>query len=383
VQSLREIIKRLHPAQVPAKVGPIGVQFAREELHLVQMQSASDGGVTLRARASIPYPGAFDEIMNSPGRLRSLVHRALRANGFIGRKVVSSMAADEVRIISVCYQLNKGEEDDHAIVDLMRDRIDGQLADYVLDYVPVRTKSKEGQRLALVAMSKRQEVLEHLELLQALGLRIEALEIGPVAIRRLIQAMSSQQEPENVLVVNFGTDKSYLTIVSHRRLLSDQEIAFGENTILRRLSETLDISPEMARNMVFKNGLDPAGARDAVGLALADTGMFNTLLEIVKPELTRLAEEIRRAFMYATSESRGGPTQRVYILGSIARWPGSDTLLDTIIDVPVRKIPDPSAIFHATDGQPEDANHDPSTDGAAPELAVATGLALRGMDRDE
>ncbi|MDH3643249.1 MAG: hypothetical protein OES38_14200, partial [Gammaproteobacteria bacterium] len=62
MQSLREIIKRLHPAQVPAKVGPIGLQFAREELHLVQMQKASDGGVTLRARASIPYPGAFAEI---------------------------------------------------------------------------------------------------------------------------------------------------------------------------------------------------------------------------------------------------------------------------------------------------------------------------------
>ena len=381
MQSLREIIKKLHPTRVPAKVGPIGVQFAREELHLVQMHRASSGGVCVHARASIPYPGPMRTVMSSPGQFRTLVHRALRANGFTGRKVISSMAADEVRIISVCYQLNKGETDDQAIVDLMRDRIDGELSDYILDYVPVRTKSKEGQRLALVAMSKRHAVLEHLELLQALGLRIEALEIGPVAIRRLVQAMSSLEQPENVLVVNFGEEKSYLTIVSHRRLLSDQDIDFGENTILKRLSETLEISPDMARDMIFKQGLDPSGASDEVSLALADTGMFNTLLEIVKPELMHLAEEVRRAFMYATSESRGGPAQRVYILGSIARWPGSDRLLDSIIDAPVSKIPDPSAVFH--DVGENTGIEDDSADGAAPELAVAAGLALRGMDKDD
>lgn len=383
MNSFRQIIQKLHPGQVPAHVGPIGVQFARDELHLVQMQRASEGVLSVHARASIPYPAPLDQVMSNPGRLRSLLHRALRSNGFVGRRVVSSMASDEVRIMSVCYQLNKGEDDDRAIVDLMRDRIDGELADYVVDYIPVRTKSKEGQRLALVAISKREAVLEHLELLQALGLRIEALEIGPVAIRRLVQMMSSHEQPENVLVVNFGEEKSYLTIVSHRRLLSDQEIDFGENTILRRLSETLDISPEIARDMVFKNGLDPKGGRDPVSLALADTGMFNTLLEIVKPELMRLAEEVRRAFVYATSESRGGSRQKVFILGSVARWPGADRLLDTIIDAPVTKIPDPCAVFQDADVTPEEPSDNPATGDAAPELAVAAGLALRGMDKDD
>jgi len=62
------------------------------------------------------------------------------------------------------------------------------------------------------------------------------------------------------------------------------------------------------------------------------------------------------------------------LLGSIARWPGSENLLCSLSGVEVAKIPDPLALF------PSDENDDPcGKSHAAPEIVVATGAALRGM----
>ena len=66
---------------------------------------------------------------------------------------------------------------------------------------------------------------------------------------------------------------------------------------------------------------------------------------------------------------------KVYLLGSIARWPGSEDLLGSLTDADVAKIPDPLALFPQGD--------DVGNSIAAPEIVVATGAALRGMRNDE
>ena len=108
--------------------------------------------------------------------------------------------------------------------------------------------------------------------------------------------------------------------------------------------------------------------------AIDESGLFNTLSEILKPQFMKLVEEVKRAFLYAASETRGRGVQQVYLLGSIARWPGSDQLLSSLTGSKVAKIPDPLSVFPASDeDEARAAGH------SAPEIAVATGLALRGM----
>ena len=105
-----------------------------------------------------------------------------------------------------------------------------------------------------------------------------------------------------------------------------------------------------------------------------ESGVLSTLSEILKPQFMKLVEEIKRAFLYAASETRGRGVNQVYLLGSIARWPGSEQMLSQLSGTNVTKIPDPLALFPST-------AHDKTGKAGhfAPELAVATGLALRGM----
>ena len=357
------------------RVGPIGLDVALEAVHLVQLESSDLGHPVVRARASMDIQGSRRELLEQPLQFRSLVRRALASDNFQGRKTVLAMPSGMFRTVSINYQHAGSEKKEAAaILRVMKDRLDGNLSNYVLDYMPVRGRSKSDEKLALVAVSEREHVVNYLELARKAGLDVQALEIGPLAISRLAGAISEETEAGNILVINSGRQVSYLTLISGDDLLFDQEIAVGEQSLIEHICETLDMPEHTARHLVSRSGVHPADQDDAVSTVLDESGIYNTLSEILKPQFMKLVEEVKRAFLYAAAETRGRGVTQVYLLGSIARWPGSDQLLSKLSDSKVLKIPDPLSVFPST--REEEVN---AAGHSAPEIAVATGLALRGM----
>jgi len=374
MSALAKTIQRFAPVSKPRKIGPIGLEFSLEQLHMVQMETGSDGNINLRARASVPFTGARDQLMASPRQVKSLVQKARKSSGFKGSHVVASMPANKTRIVSVSYQVSSGQSDAEAILNQMADRLEGELSDYVIDYLPVRANPKAHERLAIVAVAKREDIIAYLDVLGSAGLTVDSLEIGPAAIRRLVGAMSKPDVIENVLVINFGRTVSYLTIISKSRLLFDQEINYGENSVLDLVAKNLEVSVEAAWELVYKHGLQAGGTDSNSALMEGGIDVADTLREIIKPTFMQLVDEIHRAMIYAASETHGESVDRIYLLGGIARWAGADSFLQKMIDLPVETIPNPLQTFPAKKGTDTEVE-----ERSLPEIAVATGLALRGM----
>lgn len=275
------------------------------------------------------------------------------------------------RTVSVNYKSgNSAAADGAAVLNVMKNRLDGDLGDYVLDFLPVSSVSKNDERLAMVAVSEKPVIVNFLELLRKAGLDVTALEIGPVAISRLVGKMSQQCGNDNVLVINSGRRASYLTLISGTDLLFDQEVSFGENGLIQQAAEALDMPENMIRDHLQRSGV--------ASVASGQSDLGDTMTEILKPRFLKLVDEIKRVCMYAAAETRGGAVSQVYLLGSVARWPGSESLLASLTGLDVAKVPDPLALFPApgNDGEPQ-------TESAAPEIAVATGASLRGVMGDE
>ena len=91
MSALAKTIQRLTPVSKARKIGPIGLEFSLEALHMVQMETGADGGISLRARASVPFSGARDQLMASPRLVKSLVQKARKRGSFQGNRVVASM----------------------------------------------------------------------------------------------------------------------------------------------------------------------------------------------------------------------------------------------------------------------------------------------------
>lgn len=369
--ALNKAIQRIATAPRSGTVGPIGLECALNELHLVQLESGSKSGIRVRAKASVKYQEDRSELLQSPRKMRGLIRQALGADRFSGHKVTTAMPSGETRIMPVNYRVNPGQGDAGAILKLVEERIGGNLAEYVIDYLPIRTESQADDRSALVAIAKRASVIEYLEVLHKAGLVVDRLEIGPVAIRRLVAAMAPEGKHENVLVINFGNETSYLTIISGNRLLFDQAIQFGEDRLLAQISNALDMPESSIRNLVNLHSLDPQDAAGESRPEAAGIDVAGTLREIVKPSFLELVDEINRALIYMASQTHGESVDRIYLLGSVARWQGADKLLNKLLVLPVETIPNPLKAF-LRPGVPEAVSE---TDGA-PEFAVATGLAL-------
>jgi len=367
-------LARFRPEAGSRQIGPIGLDFSLESVHLVQLESIAGGAPQVRARASVSFDCPRREFLAHPHQFRSLIKRALESDRFYSRKAVLAMPSGMFRTVSINYKFAGAEENEGGVVlRVMKDRLEGDLSDYVLDYMPVKSRSKNDERLALVAVSEKQPVIEFLDLVRKAKLDVQALEIGPVAIARLVSALSAEQGERNILVINTGRRASYLTLISGSDLLFDQEVGLGEDSLVQQVSETLDMSENMARDLVLQTGVYPESHTDSQGVD-DDNGLMMTMSEILKPQFLKLVEEVKRAFMYAAAETRGGAVSQVYLLGGIARWPGSDRLLGHLAGVDVQKIPDPLALFPSADSQAVPAEGEP-----APQIAVATGLALRGM----
>jgi len=357
---------------VRAEVGPIGMVLAREALHMVQV-ARRNGGLHLRARASLAYPEGNDSLTTSPKVLRRLVQSAARQGGFRGRRVVTTLPPEDVKLLFLNYTVNAGESEEAALVRLLADRVEGSLADYVVDYLPVREADHgAGARSSLVVLARRAVVIDYLTAFRQAGYQVAALEIGPAAVRRLVVAMRADDDYSNVLVINFGCTKSYLTVLSGRRLLFDREIAFGEDKLLLRLGNALDMSSRSAEKLVRTHGLVPgAGPHGSAGGG-AELDISRTLVEILKPSFLECVDAIQQVLLYTSSETRGKAVQQIYLLGSIAHWAGADRMLNALIEVPVAVL-DPLAAFASpATAVTEDVE-------VGPMMAVATGLALRGM----
>jgi Tfp pilus assembly PilM family ATPase len=364
------------PRSASTRVGPIGVDIALESIHLVQLERADNGRITLRAKVSLPIDSSRSELLQNPLQFRSLIKKALASGRFLGTDAVLALPSFLFRTMSINYQHAGSEKTEAAtILKVMKDRLEGDLSSYVLDYLPVTGRQKADEKLALVAVSDLDKVVEFLELARKAGLNASALEIGPLAISRLTCAITEDSDTATILVVNSGRRASYLTLISGNDLLFDQEVAIGENGLVQHICEVLEIPERTARQLLSDTGVNPGHNNGPVADAINESGLYNTLSEILKPQFMKLVDEIKRAFLYAAAETRGRGVTQVYLLGSIAYWPGAEQLLSSLSGANVETIADPLAMFP----NEEQAGAVPERR-AAPETAVATGLALRGMN---
>lgn len=366
----------------------IGFDLGLEKLNMVQITSVL-GRPKIQAALSDYHDAGYDLLLAEPERMKALIKRSFSSVPFVGRTVVSSMPNTKLQLMFVNYQCKPGQNEIEVLLAAVSTRLNSDLHDYVVDYVPITPMIEEHQmRMALVALVKRDDVENYLDLLKKCGLQVAALEIGPIAIRRLISSMAGESEPEKTLVINFGTQKSYLTVLWHGDILLDRPLNFGLDTILQALGQALDIEPKLALKMIHDYGLSQkvfADTFDSMDETDIDTNTFDIMNEsndeemikiicdVLTPSFTQLAAEIREVLLYIASETRGGAVEHIYLLGSLARLRGLEQVIDRLISIPAT-ILNPFYGF-SVEGMLEDARDLGPLSG----IAVATGLALRSV----
>lgn len=347
---------------------PIGADFAAHGLNLVQA-APRDGGFTLMAAASLPYPLARAELLAAPGELARFVGSALASAPFRGRRVISALPPAEVRILPLTLPVAPNQSEAQAVARAATEQLGVDAANAVLDYYPIRGADGDTSgRQVLVAASDKARVLDYLAMLEAARLEPVALDIGPAAIARLLAAIHGSDIGQSTLLLNFGSARSFVTVIWGRRLMLDREIDFGEAQLAATLAAALELPPETATSLLREHGIG-MGARGAADGDPAHAELRRAIHEVLHPACLALADELAHTQVYVASRTRGSTISRVYLNGSLARYPDIQARIGELIDVPVHLL-DPFGAFHDAPRKDED--------GIGREIALAAGLALRG-----
>ena len=365
-------------ASVRPRYGPIGFEISHEKLHMVQIETQSEK-MGVRAAASLPFSGGRSALLGDAERLGQMVKRVLREHPFVGRRVVSPVPSDYLKLAMVSYTVEDPAQESRILLASALERVGGNADEWVVDYLPIRPSSaSEQQRVALVAMIKRDDQHWFTACLEKTGVEVEALEIGPVAMRRLVASQPATSNFPNVLVINFARTSSYLTVFSGDRLLMDRGVSFNEQDAARSVAQSLEVSEDEAIELLYRYGVSRESEREVsmVGngdFEVGDISIGHTIRDILNPQLMDLQADVRKALIYVASQFRGASVDRVYLLGSAARWPGTQALFSSLLNLDTEVL-NAFKGFDVVPGASAMERLDPIAG-----VATATGCALRGL----
>jgi type IV pilus assembly protein PilM len=345
-----------------AAIMPIGVDFAAESLHLVQCER--DGkGVSIRAAVSVRYPGERALLLADEKALRKFVRAALARAPFSDRRVYSTLAPGEVRIVPLTVQCSGAQVQPAAVIKALREKLRSDLSKEVVDYQQIRGGAVGSELNVLAAVAPRETVLAHLHRLEAAGMEPVAIDIAPSALARLLTAMHPDHREHSVLLVDFGAQRSSITVVSGRRLILDREVEFGEAKLVAKLAAALSVDAAAASAMLEKHAAPNPEQGGSPGRAIN---------EILHREFAVLEEEIAHTLVYIASKTHGGTAKCIYLNGGISHHAYIHAKVQRMVDIPVELL-NPFACLAASRPSAYSASSV-----AANGIALATGLALRG-----
>lgn len=185
----------------------------------------------------------------------------------------------------------------------------------------VISRSEAGVSLLSVATPKR-IVDSYMSLALILGLEPVAFDTSIHAAGRLFDRQSEHKEIPAVLI-DFGSMSTDITVHDKTSIVTST-VGFGGDTFTDLISDTLSVSKEEAYLIKIKYGVSKSKKQSEI-------------LSVIKPEIEKLAKEIKRMIRYY--EERSGASKKIgqiVTMGGGANTPGLSTLLTDLLRIPVR-----------------------------------------------
>jgi type IV pilus assembly protein PilM len=277
-------------------------------------------------------------------------------------RVAAGVAGGSVIVKNITVPPMSEEELEESIDWHAEEHIPFDIADVSLDYQIVGTSPDSLH--VLMAACKRDFVASIKQAIQLAGKLPTIIDVNAFALQNCYEVNYEPQADQTVALLNVGASTMNINIVQGVRSVFTRDVSFGGNQYTALLQKELGLTFEQAEQ-VKRGGQQPADSepRDL-------NEVFESVSEV-------LALEIQKTFDFyrATSEEGEGTVQKIFLSGGGSKLPGLADFLATRFEVtvehfdPFRKIKIDARRF-----DPEYLRE------VVPEMAVAVGLALRGVE---
>lgn len=213
----------------------------------------------------------------------------------------------------------------------------------------------------LLAASKSENVEMRTAAVAIANLEAKVVDVEPYAIEHLIQALPDllpdQGEGRTIAVVDVGATMTSLNVLHDRQLIYTREQPFGGKQLTEEIMRRYSLSFEEAGRVKIQGGLPD-----------------NYEPEVLEPFKSTMANQVIRFLQFFYSSSDYEDVDQILIAGGCAQIPAIDEFIEGQLGTPTRIL---NPIEQMTIGSKVNRAR---LEADGPPLAVACGLALRGLN---
>jgi len=336
----------------------LGLDIGSHAVKICQM-AKTDKGYKLLALGSsmLPVGAVEDGTLQDPDAVAQSISRLIKNLNIKQKKVAISISGYSV----IVKKINLAVMDDQVLEEYIQNEV-GQyipfdIEDVYLDYHDLKTNTEDYDRTDVMLVAAKKEVIGgYLHMLESIGLRAVIVDVDGFALENAYEANFAIDE--SVALVDVGATKMSINIISQGISVLARDVVVGSRQLTERIQDRLGLSTEDAE--ALKVGRVPAEERQ------------KEIEDIFISTCTQWALEIKKAIDLYYTNYPDAPLSKLILSGGGARMAGLDHFLKEETGIPA-EIFDP---FAKVEFDPK------KIDSAylkyiAPEMAIATGLAIR------
>lgn len=278
-------------------------------------------------------------------------------------RVVAGVSGHSVIVKNIEVPLMSDEELEESIDWHAEEHIPFDIADVSLDYQIVG--SGPNALFVLMAACKRDRVGNVKQVIQLAGKQPTVIDVDSFALQNCFEVNYFPDPRQSLAILNIGASTMNINILQGIKSVFTRDVTIGGNQFTGLLQKELGLSFEQAEDV--KRGAQPPADK-------ADPQEVETLLATASETL---ALEVRKTldFYRTTAGDDASPVEKILITGGGSKLRDLEAYLADRLEMPVERF-DPFRQIKV-----DNRRFDPDyIREVMPEMAVAVGLALRGVD---
>jgi type IV pilus assembly protein PilM len=277
-------------------------------------------------------------------------------------RIAAGVSGHSVIVKNIVVPQMSTDELEESIEWHAEEHIPFDIADVSLDYQV--TGSSPDALQVLMAACKRDKIANVKQAIQLAGKQPAIIDVDAFALQNCYEVNYQPMPGQVVALLNIGAATMNINILSGNKSVFTRDVSVGGNQYTALLQKELDLNFEQAE--AVKRGLPAPDGKEVHDFEQ----MLETASDILALEISKTMD-----FYRATAEDGDGNVQKILISGGGSKLTGLSDYLGKRFEIPVEVLnPFRQIKVDARRFDPDYMRE------VVPEMAIAVGLALRGVD---